>query len=292
MRLNAGYVLLAITALAWGGNWPVMKGLMLEWPPFTLRIMAGALAIALLFGIAAWQRERLMPPPGQWRRLMVAALLNISAWSVVAPLSLFWLDASEAAIIAYTMPVWATMLAWPFLGERPTWPRVAGLVLGLGGVALLMAGPLLTLPAAQVLAKLPGAGFMLLTALMFAGGAVFTKRYPVAMPQLPMIAWQLVFGVAPLLVIGPVFETVNWAGVTWVGWGCLLYLGVVAQVVAYLCWFGALRRLPATTAAIGSLMVPVVGVLSSAWLLGEPLGARQLVSLALTLGGVVVASRG
>ncbi len=292
MKPGIGYGYMAVTALAWGFNWPVMKGLMREWPPFTMRIYAGGLAIALLFGIAAWQRDRLLPPRGQWRRLAVAGLLNISAWSVVAPLALFWLAASEAAIIAYTMPVWATVLAWPVLGERPTWRRVAGLLLGLGGVGLLMAGPLLTLPAAEVVAKLPGAGFMLLTALMFAAGAVFIKRYPVAMPQLPMIAWQLVFGLAPLLVIGPLFERVDWSGITWVGWGCLLYLGVVAQVVAYLSWFGTLRRLPASTAAIGSLLVPVVGVLSSAWLLGEPLGMRQVASLAMTLGGVALASRG
>ena len=67
-------------------------------------------------------------------------MLNVSAWSVVAPLSLFWLDAAEAAIIAYTMPVWATVLAWPVLGERPGWRRLAGLALGLAGVTLLMAG--------------------------------------------------------------------------------------------------------------------------------------------------------
>jgi drug/metabolite transporter (DMT)-like permease len=292
MRLNAGHGYLLVTALAWGFNWPVMKLLMREWPPFSFRILAGGGAILLLLGIARWQGDRLMPPPGQWRRLAIAAVLNISAWSVVAPLSLFWLDASEAAIIAYTMPVWATMLAWPLLGERPTWPRVAGLVLGLGGVALLMAGPLASLPAAAVLAKLPGAGFMLLTALMFAAGAVFTKRYPVAMPQLPMIAWQLVIGLSPVVVIGLMFETVDWSRITVLGWGCLIYLGGVAQVVAYLSWFGALRRLPATTAAIGSLLVPVVGVFSSAWLLGEPLGPRQLASLALTLGGVVLAARG
>jgi drug/metabolite transporter (DMT)-like permease len=292
MRLNAGYGYLLVTACAWGCNWPVMKLLMREWPPFSFRILAGGGAILLLLAIAWRQGDALMPPPGQWRRLVVAAVLNMVSWSVVAPLSLFWLDASEAAIIAYTMPVWATMLAWPLLGERPTWQRVAGLALGLGGVVLLMAGPLATLPAAQVLAKLPGAGFMLLTALMFAGGTVFTKRYPVAMPPLPMLAWQLVFGLVPVAVIGLGFERVDWAGITALGWGCLVYVGLVAQVLAYLSWFRALKRLPASTAAIGSLLVPVLGVLSSGLVLGEALGARQLVSLALTLAGVVLAARG
>ncbi len=292
MRLNAGYGYLLVTALAWGLNWPVMKLLMREWPPFSFRILAGAGAILLLLGIARWQGDALLPRRDQWGRLAVAGFLNVSAWSVVAPLSLFWLDASEAAIIAYTMPVWATILAWPFLGERPTWPRIAGLVLGLCGVTLLMGGQLLSVPAAEVWAKLPGAGFIMLTALMFASGTVFTKRFPVAMPALPLVAWQLVFGLSPVVVIGLGFETVNWAGITALGWGCLVYVGGVAQVLAYLAWFRALKRLPASTAAIGSLLVPVIGVVSSGLWLGEPLGARHFASLALTLGGVMLAAQG
>ena len=292
MRLNAGYGYLLVTAFAWGLNWPVMKLLMREWPPFSFRILAGAGAILLLLGIARWQGDALMPRRDQWGRLAVAGFLNVSAWSVVAPLSLFWLDASEAAIIAYTMPVWATILAWPFLGERPTWQRIAGLVLGLGGVTLLMGGQLLSVPAAEVWAKLPGAGFIMLTALMFASGTVFTKRYPLAMPALPLVAWQLVFGLSPVVVIGLVFETVNWGGITAVGWGCLVYVGGVAQVLAYLAWFRALKRLPASTAAIGSLLVPVIGVVGSGLWLGEALGPRHFAALALTLGGVTLAARG
>ena len=51
---------------------------------------------------------------------MLAALLNVTGWMVLMGLALLWLPASEAALIAYTMPVWASLLAWPVLGERPT----------------------------------------------------------------------------------------------------------------------------------------------------------------------------
>lgn len=290
--LNAGYLFLLIMAFAWGLNWPVMKALMLEWPPFTARLLAGALAIVLLLLIAAGQRQPLLPRREQVPRLVAAGFLNVTAWSLFAPLSLFWLNASEAAIIAYTMPVWTTVFAWPVLGERPTWPRLTGLVLGLSGVILLLAGPLASVPVAEVTARLPGALFILMTALMFAGGAVFTKRYPIAMAPLPLVAWQIVVGLLPVIPVALSFETVDWSRITVLGWSCVVYLGVIAQVVAYLVWFQALKRLPAGTAAIGSLMVPIIGVVSAGWLLGEPLGLRQLASLGLTLGGVVLAARG
>jgi probable blue pigment (indigoidine) exporter len=287
-----GFAWLMVTAFAWGFNWPVMKLLMREWPPFSFRIIAGAGAILLLLGIARVQGDALMPRSDQWGRLVVASILNVSAWSLVAPLSLFWLDASEAAIIAYTMPVWATILAWPFLGERPTWQRVAGLALGLAGVTLLMAGQLASAPVEQFWGKLPGAGFIMLTALMFASGAVFTKRFPVQMAPVPLVAWQLLFGLSPVVLVGLVFERIDWSRITLLGWGCLIYVGAIAQVLAYLAWFRALKRLPASSAAIGSLLVPVIGVVSSGLLLGEPLGMRHFVSLALTLGGVLLAARG
>lgn len=66
---------------------------------------------------------------------------------------------------------------------------------------------------------------------------------------------------------------------------------LVQFCICYACWFAALDRLPASTASIGTLMVPVVGVLASAAMLGEPLGVREATALALTLGGVVLAAR-
>jgi drug/metabolite transporter (DMT)-like permease len=64
------------------------------------------------------------------------------------------------------------------------------------------------------------------------------------------------------------------------------------NAVAYVTWFAALRVLPASTASIGVLLAPVVGVFSSALLLGDPLGLRQLLALVLTLGGIALAALG
>jgi drug/metabolite transporter (DMT)-like permease len=184
------------------------------------------------------------------------------------------------------------MLAWPVLGERPGWQRFAGLVMGLTGVTLLMAGALSGGGTAALAAKLPGVAAILCTALMFAGGAVVTKRWPVQMAPVPLVAWQVAIGTLPAWVIALGFERLDLSRVTWLGWGCLVYVAVVAQCLAYLAWFRALRLLPAGVAAMGSLLVPVIGVFSSALLLGEPLGARHLAALVLTLGGVVLAARG
>lgn len=286
-----GFAFLGITAFAWGLNWPVMKAVMQDWPPYTVRLLALGMAFVVLMGAARIRGDGLWPKQGQWGRLFAFGILNVSAWSAVAPLAFYWLDASEAAIIAYTMPVWATLFAWPVLGERPNARRIAGLLLGLSGVVLLMAGTLTADGWDALAAKLPGVAAILCTALMFATGAVCTKRWPVQMAPLPLIAWQLAFGSIPVWVVALGFETLDLSRVTWVGWFCLFYLGLAAQCLAYFSWFRALRLLPAGVAATGNLMVPVVGVISSGLVLGEPVGLRHALALALTLGGVALAAR-
>ena len=284
--------MLLITAFSWGLNWPVLKFIIHAWPPFIFRVLTGLAAVFLLFCIAFARGEKLLPRRGQWTRLSIAAVLNLTSWMGFATLSLFWLDASEAVIIAYTMPIWAAMLAWPVLGERPTWPRVAGLALGFAGVAVLVAGQLLGAPAAALVAKLPGVASAMGTALMFAAGAVFTKRFPLQLPPLTNVAWQILIGLSPLLAIALAFERWDLGGIDALGWAAFAYVAVVALCVSYLAWFRALVLLPASTAATGTLLVPVIGVFSSALLLGEPLGVRPLLALAMTVTGVTLASRG
>ena len=76
-----------------------------------------------------------------------------------------------------------------------------------------------------------------------------------------------------------------------VGWASLAYMTLIQFCLCYVCWFAALARLPAATASIGSLLVPVVGVLASAAMLHEPLGPREIGALVITLGGVGMALR-
>jgi drug/metabolite transporter (DMT)-like permease len=287
-----GLFWVAVTATGWGLSWPAMKIALLEWPVFTFRAVTSAAGVVLLLALALARGERIWPgSAAQWGRLALAGLLNITPFVGLGTLSLLWLNASEATIVAYTMPIWASMLAWPVLGERPTPARLAGLAMGLAGVAILLA-PVVLNPASAQAAKLPGYACILGTAVLFAFGTVLTKRRPLGMPPLASLAWQITFGTLPLILGAMLFD--RWQGMH-IGlrsWLVALYIVVVGLCVGYLAWFRALRLLPASLAATATLMVPVIGVLSAGLLLGEPLGWRQLTSLGMTVAGIVLASRG
>lgn len=286
-RTAQGFGLLLVTATAWGLNWPLMKYLLTEVPPFTMRALSGVLGAAVAFGIAALRHERLAVPSTQWGAVTISALLNITSLMVASTLGLLWLSASEAVIIAYTLPLWATLLAWPLLGERPSALRVLALALGLAGVAVLMGAQ----PIQAASSKLPGALLALSGAVLFALGTVLTKRRPLKLPPIASVAWQIAIGTAPVVLPAALFEHPPWRTAPTQVWVLIAYLGVVPLGVAYVAWFRALRLLPASTAAIATLLVPLIGVLGSAVLLHEPLGARQLLALAMTLAGVALAAR-
>src|SRR4029077_3183905 len=128
----------------------------------------GALLLAML---AILRRQSLRVPRDIWPRLLLAAALNVTLWMVVMGLALLWLPASEAALIAYTMPVWASLIAWPVLGERPTVLRTIALVMGFAGLASMVGGNGIAASAG----KLPGIVMALFGAIGFALGTVFSK---------------------------------------------------------------------------------------------------------------------
>jgi len=281
-----GFGLLLITAFSWGLNWPLMKYLLTQVPPFTMRALAGLIGAAVAFAFAAGRGERLAVPSAQWPALLVSSALNFTSFMAASTLGLLWLSASEAVIIAYTLPLWAALIAWPVLGERPTPLRLFALTLGLSGVAVLMGAE----PIQASWSKLPGVLIAFAGSWLFALGTVLSKRRPLKLPPVAAVAWQVALGTAPL-ALPALLENPHWPAIPVRVWVLIAYLGVVPLSIAYFTWFRALRLLAASTAATATLMVPVIGVLGSAVLLGEPLGARQLVALALTLAGVALAAR-
>jgi drug/metabolite transporter (DMT)-like permease len=283
----AGLMFLAITSVGWGFNWPVTKFLLSELPPLTLRGVTGVLGALLLAALALIRGDSLTVAPGIWPRIVVAGLLNVTGWMVLMGLALLWLPASEAALIAYTMPVWASIIAWPVLGEQPTLLRTIGLVMAFAGLASIMGGN--GIAASE--AKLPGIIMALAGAFGFALGTVFSKKYPVHLPPITAAAWQIGTGSLPVAIAGLALETTHLEQVTTLGWGLLFFSTVGQFCIAYVSWFAALSRLPASVAAVGTMAVPVIGVVTSAIALHEPLGAGQIAALVLTLAAVVLATR-
>jgi drug/metabolite transporter (DMT)-like permease len=283
----AGLMFLAVTSLGWGFNWPVTKYLVGELPPLTLRGGTGVIGAVLLALLAIARGQSLKVAPELWPRLMLAALLNVTVWMALMGIALVYLPASETALIAYTMPVWAAMLAWPVLGERPTVLRSIALLMAFAGLASILGGD----GVSASVAKLPGIAMALTGAVAFALGTVLAKRFPLTLPPLTAAAWQIGLGCLPVAVLVLFAETTHLGVLDAFGWWLIVYMVLIQFCLAYVCWFAALARLPASVAAIGTMAVPVIGVAVSAMALHEQLGPGQIAALVFTLAGVALAAR-
>jgi len=166
--------LLAVTSVGWGINWPAMKVLLGEMPPLLARGSSGLASALLVAALAMWQGQRIALPRHGVARLCAAAFFNVFAWIGFTTLSMKWLPVGQAALLVYTMPLWATLLAWPILGQRPSLWSSAGLILGGVGLwSLLGNGTVQFSPGHAA-----GIGFALAAAFLFALGAVTLR--PVA----------------------------------------------------------------------------------------------------------------
>jgi drug/metabolite transporter (DMT)-like permease len=279
LSVGAGLLLLATITVLWGVNWPMMKRAVAEVPVWTFRsiCLTGAAFGFLVICRLAGQSLRI--PRGQVVPLLISSLFNVTIWHVCSATGLVHLEASRASIIAFTMPLWAAVLAAPLLGERPTVYTVVGLVTGLAGMAVLI------LPQYDaVLADPVGPVVMLIAAMSWALGTVTVKYYRFTMPVSALTAWQLALGGSPIVVVGIVFDRdFAPALVSTDAWLATAYAVIVATLFCQWAWFTLIRHFPAVAISVGSLAIPVVGVIASAIGLGEPLGADVVIALMLVV---------
>ena len=279
-----GFSFLAVTSIGWGVNYGTIKILLREWPPLFSRGISGVAAAILLAGVAATVGESLRVPRRYIVPLLFAAFTNVFAWMGFSTMALRYLAVSEATLLVYTMPIWATLFAWPILGQRPSSRDIVALILGLSGLAVLLSAHGIALGPD----KLIGIGLALASAILFALGGVMTNS-PLPIAPTALAAWQVGLGCLPMIILGLLFERPNFSAISASGWTVLIFMAFGPMGVCYLTWFAALRRLPAATAAIGTLVVPITGVITAAILLGEPLGIREVLAMVLTLAGVALA---
>jgi drug/metabolite transporter (DMT)-like permease len=282
-----GVACVAFTSLGWGLNWPVTKLLIAACPPLSARGTSGVVACLILCGIALAGKESLKVSRESWPRLAMAALLNVTFWMGGTTASLQWLRAGPAATLAYTMPIWVCLLAWPLLGERPSIRQACAIVLGICGVLALLGLDSLSF----VRADWPGVGLALLAATLFAFSTVYGKAHPIALSPIALTAWQVGLGSIPLLVLGGLLERPDFMSMPPFAWAALCYTALISMGFGYVTWFMATRRLPAPAAAMGTLLTPVVGVVASSLALGDPLTLRQIMALALVGMGILLTVR-
>jgi drug/metabolite transporter (DMT)-like permease len=256
-------ITLALVTLIWGLNWPSAKFGLQDFSPWAFRTICFGIGAAILMTVARYRGISLrIDGLAARRHLVIAGLLSIGGFGVLAAFAQLATTTSRTAICAYTMPIWATLFARIFLGEKLDGRRSAALLIGAVGLLVLF-WPL-------VADGLPiGALYALGSAVSWAAGTVYLKWARVPAHPMAITSWQLVVGAIAVALgfclsgfeVGDIRHWSSLAGLT--------YSTLAGTALAYLLWFQCVARLPASTAGLGTLLVPVIGVISAMVLLGD-----------------------
>ncbi|HZS81500.1 MAG TPA: DMT family transporter [Stellaceae bacterium] len=283
-------LLLAGLSLVWGLNWPAMKFVLAEMPVLTFRLLCLWLTAPAMLLIARLGGERLGVPRRQWPALIAVSFFNVTVWYLCTGIALTLIPAGRAALLAYTMPVWVALFSALVLRERLGRRRLVGLLLGMAGIAVLLAPEAATLSTAPL-----GTLVILAAAIGWAFGVVLLKRFNFSRSVAQMTGWMLLLGGVPLAVAALLHDPPpRLLALPPATLAVFAYIIALPMIFGQWAWFKSLSRLPGTVAGISSLAVPAVGLLSSALLLGERLGLAEITALALVaaaLGLVLVPGR-
>jgi len=277
-RLPAsGFVLLALVTLFWGANWPVMKIALAELPVWWFRalcVWAGAIGLLI---IARAHGAPLTIMRSEVRPLLIVSFFAMLGWQVCSAYGVTLMPAGRASITAFTMPIWASFLGAAFLDEPITCAKIAGLVLGLVGLGVLMGEDVFVLGTAPL-----GVLFMLAASISWAIGTVLFKKYRWQTPVSTLVGWQMATAAVPITLVAMLTEQLpNIAHLSNHAIIALIYTFLLPMMFCQWAFFKVVSMFPASIASIGTLAVPVVGVYSSALMLGEPVGWREIAALVL-----------
>jgi drug/metabolite transporter (DMT)-like permease len=275
--------LLAGLTLAWGFNWTAMKVALSEATPWTFRSLCLGLGAAVLFAVLRAGGQSLAVPKGQRLRLALLAFFNITCWNLLVAYGISMIPSGRAAILAYMMPAWAIPLSIWFLRERVTGAKLAGLVMGLGALALLLGEGFAALGAAPL-----GSLLVLGASVSWALGTVLQKRLPMSMAAGPYTAWIMLIGGIPIFIGALIlddFQELGRIGL-WPALG-IAYNVLIAFAWAHWAWIKIATSVPVTVFSLSMLVIPVVGVVSGMVFLGERPSWVEYTALALVIGSLL-----
>ncbi len=271
-------VLLSFLTLFWGINWPIMKYAVTDFPPLTFRLLCITIGIGSL---ALYMKARndpfFIPREERWRVLQLG-FGNMVIWHVLAIVAIKQLTSGRAAIIGYTMPVWALLAGAIFFKDRINWRGAIGVLLALLATMLLAAEELTSF-AGQPL----GLGLMLVAAIAWGVGTAMMNHMKVSISNASLTFWMMILTTGFLLVFAILLESSQWRMPTLGEWAAILFNAVVIFGFCHVVWFRLARKLPQVASSLSIMLIPILGVFSGAWALNETIGPNDMGALVLIL---------
>lgn len=272
-----------IVTVTWGLNYPVMKFVVNNYPPSAFRAFTFLIGCMALGAYVHFKGISIAVPRQERRPLFKLSLFNMVGWHLPMIYGVSMLNSGRAAIIGYTMPVWALLTSALLYREKITVTALVGIALAMSAALLLAWGS-----AGQWGNHPLGVAVMLLAAITWGTGNAMMKNSRLSISGITLTFWALFIAFVFFVLITTVFERDLWAWPTLMQWLAILYGGVITFAVSYVAWFHVARKLSAVSSGLSITLVPVFGVTGGALILGEAVTLPDIIALVLILLSMLV----
>lgn len=272
---------LVVLTLVWGINWPIMKLGVTGYPPLTFRALCMGLGLPILAIVLRALKVPFHIERRHWPELFKLAVFNMFFWHALAIVAVQSLSSGRAAILGYTMPVFSAVIGALWYGDRLAPRAWAGVAAAALGVTLL-----LWHEVTHMAGKPLGVAMMLTAAATWAIGTRLLRRSALPVPTLAISFWMTAMTTVFMTALAVGLEREAWRWPAPAGWAAVVFNAVGVFAFAQAAWFYLARGLPPVASTLSVMFIPVLGVFTGAWWLGEVLHWQDWAAMALMVAAI------
>jgi len=278
--------LIALAAI-WGASFLFMRIGAPEFGPVALTALRVAGATLLLMPLLLW-RGQMAPLRTHWKAIAVVGVFNSALPFVLFSIAALAINAGLSSIFNATAPLWGALIAWLWLNDKLTAPRVLGLAIGFLGVVFLAWSKASFKPGDHGVSAAMAIGACLLATLGYGFAANYTKKKLTGVPPLAVAAGSQAAATAVLALPALWFAPQTMPSAT--AWSSLVVLALLCTGVAYLLYFRLIAHVGAPRAITVTYLIPVFAALWGAMFLREEITPAMALGCAVILVGTALAS--
>ncbi|WP_099159835.1 DMT family transporter [Virgibacillus ndiopensis] len=279
------WLLILIITILWGYAWVLMKEVLTYMGPFTFssfRFGVGSITLLLIVSISKMK----LPPKNYWKHLVIVGILQTSIVFLLVMYGLRFVDAGKSSVLLYSMPMWSSILAVKFLGEKITPAKFTGLLIGMLGLLTILGWDVWIGQSVDVIF---GELLIIIAAVSWGVSNVYYRIKLQGLPKLQVNTYQMLFGTIGIIIATLFME-----------WGqpiefnvhsiyYILFTGVLASALCFTVWFFILSIIDMVTATLSTLLVPIFGLVFSSFLLDEKMSVGVVTGSGLIIVGIIIA---
>ncbi len=277
-------LLLIFLILVWSSVWSLFRVVIEAIPPFSFRVIIGLPAFFLLLLLGFKKVKTIHIPKNDWKPLLLISFFNVTLWQVLMLYGISMLGGGRAAVLTYTMPVWATIFASIFGYEKINISIIISLVFGMIGIFFLSI-------EINIFENIVGFLVTLSAGLSWAIGTMIVKYGGIKSDGLIVAGWQQFIGIIPIIPFALYFDLNNFGSIDYRHVLVIFYGIFLSSAYTYWAYFTILQKFSVNVTSISVMAVPILAILIDYFFIDVQFSELDLFALIFIVSGIYVVAR-